>query len=274
MPYLRLNLITAGPPGLGECIRHIESVVRPALESQPGSLGLSLLASPELGVAALKSFWASRRALRVSEQAAASVRGELARRAGGSVTGQQCRILIFEREVPLHGGEAVRLTRMKAKPSAVEVVTEVFGDTVVPWLAETPGFRDALLFADLDSGQLISETVWRDPQARAASPVLWAPAAVIRAGVLDAADCVVRAVEDYSLVFSSARENRDVLPSWPVPAPIGRRVRDIPDASLMPGGRDPGPTGDLPDVLAWPAEPSWSHEHQHREPGSSHHWQL
>jgi hypothetical protein len=260
VPYLRLNLITAGPPGLGECFGYIEGVVRPAVESQPGSLGLSLLASRELGVAVLKSFWASRRALRVSEQAAASVRGELARRAGGSVTGQQYRILIFDREAPLHGGEAVRLTRMAAKPSAFEDVTEVFGATAFPWLAETPGFRDALLFADPDSGHLISETVWQDPQARAASP---SPAAVIRAGALDAAGCVVRAVEDYSLVFSSARGTRDVLRSW--------YVGDIPDATLMPGGRDGGRTGDLPDVLAWPGEPSWSHEYQHREPRSTHH---
>jgi hypothetical protein len=238
VPYLRLNLITPGPPGLGECIRYIESVVGPAVGSQPGSLGLSLLASPELGVAVLKSFWASRRALRMSEQAAASVRGELARRAGGSVTGQQYQILIFEREAPLHGDEAVRLTRMEAKPSAVEDVTEVFEDTAIPWLAETPGFRDALLFADPDSGQLISETVWRDAQARAASPSPRVTAAMIGAGVLDAADCVVRAVEDYSLVFSSARGNRDVLQSWYVAAPTAAEI-----ACAAPGAAAASPAG-------------------------------
>jgi heme-degrading monooxygenase HmoA len=201
--HLRLNLIAAGPPVLDECVGYIRSELGPAVERQPGSLGISLLISPRLGVAALESFWASAQALRAGEQATASLRAALAGRVGVSMTDEQYRILVFERRAPLRGGEAVRLTRMKAKPSAVEDVTEAFGDSAVPWLAETPGFRAALLFVDPDSGQLISQTVWRGPQARAASP---STAAVIQADVLNAADCVIRAVEDYSLVFSSARK--------------------------------------------------------------------
>jgi hypothetical protein len=86
-------------------VHHLhEREVRPAAESRPGSLGLSLLASPEAGAAVLESFWASRDAL-----------------------------------------------------------------------AETTGFRSALLFADPGSGHLISESVWwdarRGQQARA-SPLL------------------------------------------------------------------------------------------------------
>ena len=203
MLHLRLNLIAVGPSGLDECITYIEGELRPAVESQPGSLGLSLLVSPGLGVAVFESFWASARALRTSMQATASLQAELARRARASVTDEQYRILVFERDASLRGGEAVRLTRMQAKPSAVEEVAETFGDSAVPWLAESPGFRQALLFADPDSGQLISQTVWQGPQARAASP---STAAVIQADVLNATDCVIRAVEDYSLVFSSARK--------------------------------------------------------------------
>ncbi len=203
MLHARLDLITADPLVLGGCINYIEGEVRPAVESQPGSLGLSLLASPELGAAVLESFWASHHALEASEQTAAALRGELARRARGSVTAGRYRILVFEREAPLRGGEGVRLTRIEVKPSAAADVIEAFGDSAVPDLAETPGFCSALLFADPASGHLISQTVWRDPQARAASPSV---AAVIRADVLDAANCLIRAVEDYSLVFSSARK--------------------------------------------------------------------
>ena len=203
MLHARLDLITADPVALGGCVTYIEREVRPAAESQPGSLGLSLLASPESGAAVLESFWASHHALAASEQAAALVRGELARRAGGSVTCERYQLPVFEREVLLHGGEEVRLTRIEVKPSAVTDVIEVFADSAVPWLAETAGFRSALLFADPGSGQLISESAWRDPQARAASPGV---AAVIRADLLEAANCVIRAVDDYHLVFSSARK--------------------------------------------------------------------
>jgi hypothetical protein len=75
--HVRLNLITADPLLLGESVRYIESQVRPAVESQPGNLGMSLLANPELGVAILESFWVSHDALRDSEKAVAPIRGEL-----------------------------------------------------------------------------------------------------------------------------------------------------------------------------------------------------
>ena len=202
MLHARLDLLTADPTALGECIQYIQSEMRPAVESQPGSLGLSLLASPELGAAVLESFWASDHALRASEKTAATVRGELARRAGGSVAVEEYRVAVFEREAPLHGGEGVRLTRIEVKPSAVDDVIEAFGDSAVPLLAEHPGFRSALLFADPATGQLVSATMWRDLRARAASPSV---AAVIQADVLTEAHCQIRGVEDYSLVFSSAR---------------------------------------------------------------------
>ncbi len=202
MLHVRLDLITAGPPALAGCLKYIESEVRPALESQHGSLGLSLLADETHGVGVLESFWASERALRAAEGAAASIDGELKRRAGGSVIAERYRVGVFELDVALRGQQSARLTRMEVEPSAVEDVIEAFGDTVVPWLAETSGFRCALLLADPASGHLISQTVWQDPQARTASP---SAADVIRADSLAAARCMIRAVEDYSVVFSSAR---------------------------------------------------------------------
>ena len=102
----------------------------------------------------------------------------------------------------LRGGEGVRLTRIEVNPSAADDVIEAFGDSAVPLLAEHPGFRGALLFADPATGQLISETVWRDSRAPTANPSV---APVIQADVLAEAQCQIRGVEDYSLVFSSAR---------------------------------------------------------------------
>ena len=202
MLHARLDRLTADRSVLGRCIKYIQSEIRPAVESQPGSLGLSLLASPDLGAAVLESFWASDHALRAGEKTAAAFGGELARRAGGPVAVEEYRVAVFEREAPLHGGEGVRLTRIEVKPSAVDDVIEAFGDSAVPLLAEHPGFRSTLLFANPATGQLVSETVWRDPRARAAGPSV---AAVIQADLLTEAHCQIRGVEDYSLVFSSAR---------------------------------------------------------------------
>jgi heme-degrading monooxygenase HmoA len=201
--HVRLNLITADPLLLGESVKYIEGEVRPAVQRLPGNLGMSLLANPESGAAVLESFWASDHAAAGSEKAVVPFRDEVARRVNGAVIAERYRIPVFEREAPLRGGEGVRLTRMEVGPSGFDDAVEAFGDTAVPWLAEAAGFRSALLFADPAAGHLISETVWQDPAALAAGP---SAAAVVRIASVAAADCVIRAVEEYILVFSSARK--------------------------------------------------------------------
>jgi heme-degrading monooxygenase HmoA len=203
MMHVRFSLITADPRVLAGCLGFLQGEGRPVLESQHGSLGLSLLAGQEPGVAIVESFWATHDAFWVSEETDALVRGELGRRVGRPVTAEDFQVPVFEREAPLRSGQAVRLTRVEVKPPGVPDVIDVYGDTAVPQLADTPGFCGALLFAAPASGRLISQTVWRDPAARTASPSV---ASVLRREVLADEDCEIRGVEDYSLVFSSARK--------------------------------------------------------------------
>jgi len=68
---------------------------------------------------------------------------------------------------------------MEVKPAGVADVVDVYGNTAVPWPAGTPGFRETLLFADPAGGQLIGQTVWRDPAARAAGPSVAAVAEIV-----------------------------------------------------------------------------------------------
>jgi quinol monooxygenase YgiN len=202
--HVRLNLITADPQRLGDAIKYMEAEVRPAVEMQRGNLGISLQANPELGVAVLESFWVSADALRDSERIVAPARLEAVRLANtGTVTVERYRVPVFELEGPMPGGAGVRLTRMDVERSKIENAVEVFGDTAVPWLAETEGFCSALLFVDHGSGRSISQTVWQDAQALAASR---STAAAVRVDAVAATDCVIRAVEEFSLVFSSVRK--------------------------------------------------------------------
>ncbi|HEX4661975.1 MAG TPA: hypothetical protein VH307_31650 [Streptosporangiaceae bacterium] len=203
MLQVRFNLITADPLRLGDSLKFIEAEVRPVVESLRGSLGISLYANPELGVAIVESFWASRVALVQSEEMVSPGRQEAVRRAGGTVAVERYRVPVFEREAPLSPGAALRLTRMDIQPSGVADAVEAYGDTAVPGLAETEGFRGALLLADRDTGHLISETIWRNPQALAASRSV---AAAVWVDTVASTGCVIRAVEEYGVIFSSARK--------------------------------------------------------------------
>jgi hypothetical protein len=53
MMQARVNLITADPDRMADTIGYIKTSVRPAVESMDGSLGLSLYANAEIGVAVL-----------------------------------------------------------------------------------------------------------------------------------------------------------------------------------------------------------------------------
>jgi hypothetical protein len=110
---------------------------------------------------------------------------------------------VFELEAPLRSGEGVQVTRMDVAPSAVEDTIEVIGDTAVPRLADIEGFCGALFFIDRTAGHSIIETLWRDPQALAGSR---SAAAAIRVDTVLATNGVIRAVEEYQMVFSSARK--------------------------------------------------------------------
>ena len=203
MLHIRLSRIAAEPPALDECVSYIEHEIRPALEVLRGNLGISVLADRAEGAALFGSVWASSHVMSASEKTEGPLRSELAKRAGGPVTAEDYEIAVFLQEAQPQSGQAVRLTRIQVKPSQALDVIEVVGDIAVPSLAETPGFCAAFLFADPDSGRLISQTVWRDPQARTAAPSV---AAIVRTEVPDEADSEIRAVEDYGLVFSSVQE--------------------------------------------------------------------
>ena len=217
MPHIRLSRIAADPPALDDCVAYIEREARQAVELRPGSLGISVLADRTEGAALFGSVWATREAMSASEETEAPLRAELARRAGSPVTVWDYQIpvsVIFDHAVLLLGGQAVRLTRIQVKPSQVDDVIEVVGDEVAPSMSEAPGFRGVLLFADPASGRMISETIWRDPRARAAAPSV---AAIIRREFPDEADsdipgfpdeggAEICGVADYSLVFSTIRD--------------------------------------------------------------------
>ena len=205
MLHVEVNQITADPLRMDDAVSYLAREVRPVIERQPGSLGTSLLAAQESSAVRFESFWASSGALLDSEGVIAASAREASRRAGGTVIRQRYAVLVFEHEAPWRGGQGVRVTPMDVEPSMLSSVEDAiawYGDTAVPVLADTSGFCAALLYADRASGRVISETVWQDPQALAASRSAAAAGEAAAAGALNG---VIGASGEYRLVFSSAR---------------------------------------------------------------------
>jgi len=203
MLHVRFNFITADPSRLADSVKFIESEVRPQVDSQPGSLGTALYTDPEPGLAILESFWASENAMAASEHAVMPNRREAVKRAAGTVSVERFEVPVFELETLARRGAGLRLTRMDVEPSQVDDAVEGYGDTAVPWLAETAGFCSALLLMDPTTGHAISETVWRDQDALVGSRSV---AASVRVDTVTATGWAIRGVEEYGLVYSSARK--------------------------------------------------------------------
>ncbi len=140
----RFNFVTADPRRLDDLVTFTEAEVCPVVETAAGSLGTSLYANPEVGVAILESFWASHARLVQSEQLVSSARHEAVARATGTVCVERYQVPVFELDAPLIAGAGLRLTRMDVAPSEVEDAVEIYGDTAVAQLAETEGFCAAL----------------------------------------------------------------------------------------------------------------------------------
>lgn len=203
MLHVRFNFLTADPLRLGDSVKFVESEVRPQVDSQPGSLGTSFYTNQEAGLAILESFWASANAMQASEHSVSSSRREAVKRAAGTVSVERYEVPVFELEAPMRSGAGMRLTRMDVDPSQVEDAVEGYGDTAVPWLAETRGFCSTLFLVDPQTGHSISETLWRDEETLAETRSL---AAAVRVDTVSATGCVIRAVEEYGLVSTSARK--------------------------------------------------------------------
>ena len=205
MLQVRFNLITADPLRLGDMAKFVEAEVRPGVESLHGSLGMLLAAKKQAGVAILQTFWASRETLLLSRDLVAPLRGAVVRRAGGTVRVERYRVPVFEQEGDQIDGTGLRLTSMDIEPDRTEDLAEVYGDIAVPALAETAGFCAALPLVDRHTGHSIGETVWRTPQVLAASRGVDAAAGAQNAA---STGCVTGGVDEYDLVFSSARKPR------------------------------------------------------------------
>lgn len=205
MLQARFHLITADPLRLADVLKFIETEVRPDTENRQGSLGMSLYANPEVGAAVLESFWATHEMLLLNEKRGLPDFRDALRRAAGTVTVEDYRVPVFERDWagPLDPGAEFRLTWIEIEPSKADDAVEAYGDTVVPALSDTEGFVGSLLLAGRGTGRLISEAVWRSPQALAAGR---SAAAAAWAEMVESTGCVIRAVHEYGLVFSSARK--------------------------------------------------------------------
>lgn len=198
--HIALTVLPGDPVRLGEALHFLEDEGRPAVDGEDGCLGMVVAENAELGVAVVESFWTSGDTLCRAERTLAPLRAEAARLAVATESVERFEVGALVRSVRPHPGAGVRLTRYETDPARVEDAVTAYGSTVAAGLRDSDGFCVGILCVDRPTGRSVGETVWRDTNALAASR---SSAAVRRRDTVAASGSVVRAVEEYRLVFSS-----------------------------------------------------------------------
>jgi hypothetical protein len=201
--HVRFTLITADPERIDDAVAYLASDGRMRLQSEPGERGMSLQVAPDLAVAVVESFWVSHDALRESEHVEAAVRDEAAQRAVGTASVERFRVASTSRIGREESGAGVRHTVYQTLPSDLDRAVAGYEDTAVPWLIDTDGFVSATVLVDHRTGRQISQTIWHDLDALVKSR---SPAAAIRRDAVAATDTSVVGLDEYGLVFRSARD--------------------------------------------------------------------
>jgi heme-degrading monooxygenase HmoA len=208
--HTRLTLFTADPARTGDLARFVRRDVVRCLDVELGHLGLEVLVDDELGVIFLETFWVSGDAMHSSEHVEAPLRKEAQRQGAATASVERFAVPIFAGARRPEPGAWSRLTRfdVERRPEEsddsysrrVDEAVEVFEDAALPWLETAPGFFRASLLVHARQGRGMTESVWEDERALAASRSADATA---RADA--GADVAVRGLYELRVLFSSVR---------------------------------------------------------------------
>ena len=95
--YARMTTLDGSPDRMDDATRHVREQVLPQLQQMDGFKGFIALGNRQSGKLVGVAFWESEQVLRATEEAVASVRGESAEAAGGTVANvEEYEVTVFE----------------------------------------------------------------------------------------------------------------------------------------------------------------------------------
>ena len=135
----------------------------------PGNVGTALLVDRATGAGAAVSYWDSEQNLQASEEAAVSLRSQVAAEGAMTIADiDRFDVIIQERRAPAAANSFVRLNDLRASPEKIESVANVIRETL-PTLTAQQGFRAVLVGANRQTGRMFIGSVWETAADREAS---------------------------------------------------------------------------------------------------------
>ena len=163
--YARSTTVRGAPQSLDDAISFVRDKVMPAVTGLPGYVGMSMLADRVSGPCIATSAWETEQAMHDSESPLHALRLRFAEILGGRPEVQEWEIAVLHRSGRAPDGASCRVVWSTSAPADTERLLDAFRMTVLPRMAELPGFRSVSMMVDRETGHAVSATVFESRDA-------------------------------------------------------------------------------------------------------------
>jgi hypothetical protein len=201
--YVRATTIDANPAKVDEGIAYVRDHVVPAVDSLPGSLGLTMLVDRESGTTSITTAWASEAQRAEADELLTSLRAHATRfLGGGTPVTELFELAVIDRLRPAQPGFWSRMTRVSIDPQAAEGAIDVYTSSTMHDLRLLDGYCSAVLLVDRGSGLGVVSVTF---DGRASLESSRERAEAIRRSGLEKAGAEVSEVREAEVVLAGLR---------------------------------------------------------------------
>lgn len=151
--FVRATTITADPARLDDGIAFVRDHVVPAVQTLPGTLGLTMMVDRITGTATVTTAWESERARSEAEEVLSTLRGKAMRlMSGGTPVTELFELAVLDRLRPAQAGFWTRTTRVMIDPQHVDEAVDAYSSSTLHDLQLLPGYCSAVLLLDRARG--------------------------------------------------------------------------------------------------------------------------
>jgi hypothetical protein len=151
--FVRATTIHADLAKLEDGITFVRDMVVPAVDTLPGSLGLSMFVDRETGTTTTTTAWETEQARADADEVLTPLRAKAVRIVGGGTPVTELfELAVIDRHRPAQRGFFTRMTRVTIDPARVEDAIDAYTSSTLHDLQLLDGYCSAVLLVDRPRG--------------------------------------------------------------------------------------------------------------------------
>ncbi len=173
--YARSSTFHGDPHRIDDAVRYLRDRAMPALMGMDGFVGISMLADRGSGRSVITSSFEDLAALQRSASEMRGIRARIADVLQSPAALAEWRIALLHRERSAPEGARTRLTWCRTDPARLDPLLDAYAESIVPRLADLPGFCSVSVMADAVEGHSATAVTFADDAVLDAAMTQLAP---------------------------------------------------------------------------------------------------